>query len=161
MKSPIIYFNPTIGRLTFDKVADEIIKFIEEDLNKKYHIIIGSDSEGKGRIELVNAIIVHRLGRGGRYFWRKTYREKIKTLRQKIYEEVNLSISAALEILKFFEKYQNTLAKCKIEVHVDIGEGGETKDMIKEIVGMVKGYGLAIKTKPEAYGASKVADRYL
>lgn len=161
MKSPIVYFNPTIGRLSLDKVADEIIKFIREDLNKKYYIIIGSDSEGQGEIELVNAIIVHRLGRGGRYFWRKTYREKINTLRQKIYEEVNLSISMTLEILEFLKKYKETLTKCQVEVHVDIGEKGETKDMIKEIVGIVKGYGLEVKTKPKAYGASKIADRHL
>ncbi len=161
MRSDLIYHNPTIGRLTLNEVVKEIIKFINEDINKKYQIIVGSDSEGQGKIELVNAIVVHRLGRGGRYFWRKIYKEKIYTLREKIYEEVNFSISVALEILKFFEKYKETLAKCEVEVHVDIGEGGETKEMIKEIVGMVKGYGLEVKTKPEAYAATKVADHHL
>ncbi|MFN3301852.1 MAG: ribonuclease H-like YkuK family protein [Patescibacteria group bacterium] len=161
MKSNLVYFNPTQGRITLDKVAEEIIKFIEEDINKRYHIIIGSDSEGQGKIELVNAIIVHRLGYGGRYFWRKVYREGINTLRQKIYEEVNLSISTTLEILKLFEEYKKTFIRSDVEVHVDIGAGGETKEMIKEIVGMVKGYGLEVKIKPEAYGATKVADRYL
>ncbi|MCX7778961.1 MAG: ribonuclease H-like YkuK family protein [Patescibacteria group bacterium] len=156
-----IYFNPTIGQLTLDQVAKEIIKFIEENLNKKYHIIIGSDSEGQGEIELVNAIVVHRLGQGGRYFWRKIYGERVKTLRQKIYEEVNLSLTTALTILKLFREYKKTLARCEVEIHVDIGEGGETKEMIKEIVSMIRGYGLTVKTKPEAYGATKVADRHL
>lgn len=161
MNDNLIYFNPTEGRLDLKTVVKEIVKFIEEDLNKKYHLIIGSDSEGRGKIELVNAIIIHRVGFGGRYFWRKTYREKIETLRQKIYEEVNLSLSVTLKLLEIFKNYEKILSKSEIEIHVDIGEGGKTKSMIKEIVNMIRGYGLEVKTKPEAYGATKIADRYL
>lgn len=161
MSKDLFYFNPTTGQLTLAKVVEEIIKFISEDLNKKYHLIVGSDSEGQGKIELVNVIIIHRLGRGGRYFWRKVHKENINTLRQKIYEEVNFSISVTLVILEFFKEYKKILAKSEVEVHVDIGEGGETREMIREITGMVKGYGLAVKIKPDAYGATKVADRYL
>lgn len=161
MNKDLIYFSPTKGRLSLEQVVQEIIMFIEEDINKKYHIIIGSDSEGQRKIELVNAIVVHRLGFGGRYFWQKTHREKIETLRQKIYEEVNLSLSVTLKLLKIFKDYKKTLSKSEVEIHVDIGEGGETKSMIKEIVGMIRGYGLEVKTKPEAYGATKVADRHL
>jgi len=32
--------------------------------------------------------------------------------------------------------------------------------MIKEVVGMVRGSGYNAKTKPDAYGASAVADRH-
>jgi len=32
--------------------------------------------------------------------------------------------------------------------------------MLQEIIGMIRGSGFEIKTKPESYGASKVADRY-
>jgi len=161
MSENLIYFNPTSGHLNLEQISIEIIKFIEEDINKRYHIIIGSDSEGKGKIEVVNAIVVHRLGHGGRYFWGKIQRQNINTLRQKIYEEVNLSISVALELLNFFKNYKKTLSKCEVEVHVDIGENGETREMIKEITGMVKGYGLEVKIKPYAYGATKVADRHV
>jgi len=160
MSASLVYFNPTIGRLTLKGVVEEVIKFISKDLDKKYRII-GSDSEGQGKIELVNVIIVYCIGHGGRYFWRKTYQDKVHTLRQKIYEEVNLSISTTLEILNFLKEHKETLSKCEVEVHVDIGGGGETRTMIKEIVGMIRGYGLAVKTKPEAYGATKVADRHL
>jgi len=34
------------------------------------------------------------------------------------------------------------------------------KKLINEIVGMIKGSGFAVKTKPESYGASSVADRH-
>ena len=43
---------------------------------------------------------------------------------------------------------------------MDIGRNGPTKDMIKEVVGMIKGSGYMVRIKPEAYAASTVADRY-
>ena len=47
-----------------------------------------------------------------------------------------------------------------LEIHIDVGEHGDTRDMIKEVVGMVTGNGYVAKTKPEAYGASYVADKH-
>ena len=85
-----VFFNPTKGQLNFQQVVKEIIDFVQEDLNKRYQIIIGSDSEGNSQVDFVTAIVVYRVGRGGRYFWRKDRRKNIKTLRQKIYQEVDL-----------------------------------------------------------------------
>jgi predicted RNase H-related nuclease YkuK (DUF458 family) len=45
-------------------------------------------------------------------------------------------------------------------IHADIGENGATKDMIKEVIGLIKGNGFEPKIKPEAFVASTVADRY-
>jgi len=45
-------------------------------------------------------------------------------------------------------------------IHADIGENGQTKDMIKELTGLIRGNGFEPKIKPEAYIASVVADRY-
>ena len=45
-------------------------------------------------------------------------------------------------------------------IHADVGANGATKDMIKEIVGLIKGNGFEAKIKPEAYVASIVADRF-
>ncbi|GAF87411.1 unnamed protein product, partial [marine sediment metagenome] len=42
----------------------------------------------------------------------------------------------------------------------DVGENGQTKDMIKEVTGLIRGTGFEPKIKPEAYVASTVADRY-
>jgi predicted RNase H-related nuclease YkuK (DUF458 family) len=41
-----------------------------------------------------------------------------------------------------------------------VGNNGETKKIIREVVGMVTGSGYAAVIKPEAYGASKVADKH-
>jgi predicted RNase H-related nuclease YkuK (DUF458 family) len=48
----------------------------------------------------------------------------------------------------------------ELEIHLDIGPDGETRDLIREIVGMVMGSGFNAKIKPDAYAASSVADRY-
>jgi len=52
------------------------------------------------------------------------------------------------------------LAPYALEIHIDVGEVGPTREMIKEVVGMVTGSGFTAKTKPEAYGAASVADKY-
>ena len=47
-----------------------------------------------------------------------------------------------------------------MEIHVDVGEHGDTREMIKDVVGMVTGNGFVAKTKPYAYAASYVADKH-
>ena len=47
-----------------------------------------------------------------------------------------------------------------LEIHVDVGTVGPTREMIKEVVGMVTGSGYTAKTKPESFGASVVADKH-
>ena len=45
-------------------------------------------------------------------------------------------------------------------IHADIGVSGPTKDMIKEVVGLIKSNGFQAKIKPESFAASIVADRF-
>jgi len=45
-------------------------------------------------------------------------------------------------------------------IHADVGENGKTKDMIKEVTGLIKGNGFEPKIKPESFVASTVADRF-
>ena len=47
-----------------------------------------------------------------------------------------------------------------IEIHLDVGEQGKTKEIIREVVGMVTGSGFDAIIKPDSYGASKVADKF-
>ena len=47
-----------------------------------------------------------------------------------------------------------------LEIHLDVGEKGQTKDLIREVVGMVVGSGFDARIKPDSFGASKVADKY-
>ena len=47
-----------------------------------------------------------------------------------------------------------------VEIHLDVGKSGDTKELIREVVGMVIGSGFDARIKPESFGATKVADRY-
>jgi predicted RNase H-related nuclease YkuK (DUF458 family) len=47
----------------------------------------------------------------------------------------------------------------KLEIHIDVGDVGPTREMIKEVVGMVTGNGFTAKTKPESFGAFSLADK--
>lgn len=160
-----VFRNPTRGRLSLDQVIKEISGFIHEDPEAFYGLVIGTDShdkkiKGQDLIDFVTAIIVHRRGKGGRYFWQKNRQDKIYTLRDKIYTETLLSVEAAKDFVPKLKNSLNGNGKYQLEIHIDVGEAGPTREMIKEVVGIVRGNGLTPKIKPEAYGASSVADKH-
>jgi len=157
------FFNSSLGaKLNINQVVEEITNFVEEDKNRHYRIIIGSDSDGHNNeemIDFVTAIVVHRVGNGGRYFWRRLELPKFHTLRDRIIQEVLFSIEVAKEILIILKNLK--LPHFDFEIHVDIGENGETKSMMQEVIGMIRAYNFEAKIKPESYVASKVADRHV
>lgn len=157
------FHSPTKGRLSFDALVKEILDYLNEDKKRAYKIVIGTDSQAHSpTVDFIAAIVIHRVGKGGRYFWQKIRKHNIYHLRQKIYTEVNLSLKLAKDFIEKLKEYiscQKLLSK-DLEIHVDIGQNGETREMIKEVVGMVRGNGFNVKYKPDAYGASKVADRH-
>lgn len=169
-----MYFNTSLGlKLNTQQVIAEIIRFMREDDKRRYKIVIGTDSERNNEdntADFVTAIVVHRVGNGGRYFWRRIDEEtKFHTLRDRIINEVLLSLEAAKEVLVIlkdfgasnFSAQGGSIPVWDFEIHADVGENGETKTMIAEVVGMIRAYNFEARTKPNSYGASKVADRHV
>ena len=158
-----MYFNTSLGlKLNTRQVIAEIIRFMQEDDKRRYKIIIGTDSarDEDNTADFVTAIIVHRVGNGGRYFWSRIDEEtKFHTLRDRIINEVLLSLEVAKEVLVILKDFG--ASNFDFEIHADVGENGETKTMIAEVVGMIRAYNFEARTKPESYGASKVADRHV
>jgi predicted RNase H-related nuclease YkuK (DUF458 family) len=155
-----MFTSPTYGTLALPQVREKIVDFLARDSKGKYQIIVGTDSQphnGKG-VDFVTAIVVHRVGMGGVYFWKRIVNKKHYVLRQRMYEEAAMSLETAETVCKLLSN--DGFTKYDVEIHVDIGMHGDTRDMIAEIVGMVIGSGYAVKTKPDSYAASKVADRY-
>lgn len=136
---------------------DDILAFVRSDPKATYKLIIGTDSQPHDELLLVTAIVIHRLGKGARYYYRKHYHRKLPSLRQKIYLETSLSLGVASDLAG---KLAETGQALDIEIHLDIGPTGESRDLIREIVGMVAGSGFDAKIKPESFGASKVADKH-
>jgi len=160
------YFNSSFGlKLSVNQVVYEIIRFIEADRTRKYKITIGTDSERlhDGKADFVTAIVIHRVGNGGRYFWRRVELGKFHTLRDRIIKEVLLSLDVAKKVLVLLQEqlHEGKRVMWDFEIHADIGENGETKAMIQEVVGMIRAYNFEPRTKPESYAASHVADRHV
>lgn len=165
-----IFQSLTYGELDIDGIINKIKSFLEEDPENEYSLVIGSDSHEKNDqkktngtkdLNLVTAILIHRKGYGGQYFWRRQTVRNIHSLREKIYAETTTSLAFASIFVPLFKKHLNGHAPhYNLEIHVDVGEHGDTRNMIKEVVGMVTGNGYIAKTKPEAYAASYVADKH-
>ena len=156
------FFNSSLGlKLSAEAVVLEVIRFMKSDTQRHYKIIIGTDSERRDNnsADFVTAVVVHRVGNGGRYFWRRISSGDIHTLRNRIMNEVLLSLEVAKEVLTILKNFD--APNFDFEIHVDIGENGETKTMITEIVGMIRAHNFEVRTKPESYAASKVADRHV
>lgn len=152
------YVSPSLGRLSFEEMFRHLVAFVEEEPERQYHLIVGTDSLVSDHTCFVTAIVIHRVGQGGRYFYRKQPNRKIDSLRQRILYEASLSLEVASRLSAALAR--NGHASLPIEIHLDVGDRGETKSVIREVVGMVTGSGYAAKTKPEAYGATKVADKH-
>lgn len=155
-----MFESPTHGKLELSEVRNHILRFLAADADSGYQIVVGTDSQphnGTG-VDFVTAIVVHRKGHGGIYFWKHIVIKKKYVLRQRMYEEATMSLSMAEEVVALLHK--DGITKYDVEIHVDIGAIGKTREMITEIVGMIRGSGFSIKIKPESYAASKVADRY-
>lgn len=158
----------THGELTSSEVIRLIKSFLEEEPSSTYSLLIGTDSHEKNgsgnagqTISLVTAILVHRRGFGGKYFWKRKDAHNIHTLREKIYAETFESLNFATGFVPVLKKSLNGKSPLyNLEIHIDVGEHGDTRDMIKEVVGIVSGNGFVAKTKPVAYAASYVADRH-
>ena len=83
--------------------------------------------------------------------------QKIKSLRQRIFYEASLSLVLADQLCKCLKKHGHDM---KVEIHLDIGTHGDTKELVKEVTGMIMGSGFDAKIKPDACAASNVADRH-
>lgn len=158
-------FNSSLGlKLSPEQIVREIMSFIQSDINRDYKVIIGTDSEASQdkTADFVTAVVAYRVGNGGRYFWRRIEDgHKFHTLRDRILNEVVLSLDVAKKIIEEFKKVGGLGARTNFEIHVDVGENGASKVMIQELVGMIRANNFEVRTKPDSYAASKVADRHV
>jgi len=151
--------SPTYGQLEFKEMVKKVAGYMKELPDRKYRVVIGSDSQVHNHddVDFVSAIIVQRIGSGGIYFWQRERVSKPYALRERMYEEATRSMALAEE---FLQGFKDEVLEYDLEIHVDIGRLGETRAMINEVVGMIRGSGFEVKIKPEAYGAQSVADRH-
>ena len=158
------FYSPTAGNLNGEKVIDEIIDWMNQEPDMFYDVVVGCDSSSGQEPTFPVAIVILRIGQGGRFFLKRVrYKnKKFFTWKQRILEEVVLSCSFAVSLKENLEKrMKNSSLNYEFKyIHADVGGEGETREMVKEVTGLIRGNGFEPKIKPEAYVASIVADRF-
>lgn len=159
------FYNPSKGNLKIGQVVDEIVSYIQEKPEKFYDIVIGCDSSSGQEPYFPAVVVVLRKGEGGRFFLKKiSYNDrKFYNWKERILEEVMLSCQLALCLKDIFFQKFNGFDRSDYQlryIHADVGENGATRDMVKEVTGLIRGNGFEPKIKPESYAASVIADRY-
>lgn len=161
------FYNPTKGSMELSEVLDELVLYMREKPHRTYEVIVGCDSSATEEPTFPVVVVVLRKGEGGRFFITKVRYpapRKFYNLHDRILEEVLLSCQLALWLR---ENFTTRVKQEKLEtayrlqyIHADIGENGATRDMIKEVTGLIKGNGFTPMVKPESFAASSVADRF-
>ncbi|MBM3206081.1 MAG: hypothetical protein FJZ43_00455 [Candidatus Staskawiczbacteria bacterium] len=167
------FYNPSNGRMNFKEVIDDIKGYILAQPGFFYDIVVGCDSPSSDKPFFPIAIVVLRKGAGGRFFLKKMHYpdEQLKRFvnvptnwKQRILQEVYLSCELALSLREALErefgKASPTFNYQFQYIHADVGEHGKTKEMVKEVTGLIKGHGFEPMIKPLSFAASVVADRY-
>ncbi|WP_019533920.1 ribonuclease H-like YkuK family protein [Paenibacillus ginsengihumi] len=153
------FVSPSQGSVPIQQMIHELHEFVRQEPEAEYKLVIGTDSHTtKNYTIMVSAVIIHRLGRGARFFYRKVRSRPLRDLRQRIYRETELS----LELVELLNKQgmSDLTSQWPLEIHIDIGQQGDTKMLIQEIKGWVTSVGYEARIKPLSYGASAVADRF-
>ncbi|WBW95645.1 ribonuclease H-like YkuK family protein [Oceanirhabdus sp. W0125-5] len=147
----------TYGEIDFKEVCNKIKLYTEKDIQSDYVISVGTDSQSfNGITRMVSVITVIRKTKGGIFFYDITNLKKIYDLRQKLFTETQYSLDLAIKVMEFIKK--SKINAC-LEVHIDIGNDGDTNSLIKEIKGWVVGLGFKFCMKPDSYTSSTIADK--
>ena len=157
--------SPTYGTIDIQQIAKYVADYIMKDEKALYEITIGTDSQNFADTKMVEVIAVHRVGRGGIYFYKKEMINLITNLHKKIVEETARSLHLAdifyeaLELEMISRNYLLEEFNIRNQIHCDIGNVGKTSALIQEITNWVKSAGYECKIKPESYTASGVANK--
>jgi len=162
------FFNSMQKNMSFADVVACIKYFIKANPDSEYRLAIGTDSQVKGKYTcFATGIHVHRIGHGA---WccvsKRVENKRYKNLKEKISKETSITYEIAYmlneqlidTLCNFMVEYKNF--DCKLEAHIDVGTKGETRKLIREMVGYFEGMGIDAKIKPDSFVASSYANRY-
>lgn len=163
-------------RMTSGFINEPLIDYLEKIFEQEYEkghtvkVAVGTDSQRKRKgykFATVIVISTHEdlgggvsVGRGGMVVGANYFNDKFKKSKEGVKErmlfEVGKSIEVAYEISPLLDLYEIPL-----EVHADINPDvkWESNKALSEAVGYILGMGYDFKVKPDAWAASKGADK--
>lgn len=119
-------------------------------------VCVGSDSQVYGdEVHYATAVMVIRKGKGAFAFIRKERRKEQPGIKERMLNEVSLSVEAAYDIRGILDHYN-----IEMEVHADINTETDFKSNValKDAMGYILGMGYTFKAKPYAFASSSCAD---
>jgi len=152
-------FNEWIWKSYDNTEAVSIDGFITRNIDNrltKPHFYIGTDSQTKkGKTTLTTALIAYHMGKGGNIIIHTQKLPNSPSLRQKLIAEAMRSLETAWYINPLIHEESNII------IHVDVNSdlkwrSGQYRD---ELVGMIMAQGFDLSIKPDAWGATNVADK--
>lgn len=158
--------RPSGQKVSMQEIVEIVKDFILQAPNEKYEFTVGTDSQNFSFTKMVEVIAIHRVGKGGLFFYNVEYLNRITSLRQKITLETSKSLEIADGLLEELEYslMENDIdindLNVDFQIHCDIGHQGKTKELITEIVAWVEGQGYHCLIKPDSYAASGIANKY-
>src|SRR3972149_5105338 len=147
------FFNIIGNELDLERVVRAIYDFVNLKPQRKYKIIVGTDSAARSDVSFVTAITVWRIGNGGIYFWTRSEKTICHDLRERIYKETIHSITLAQELRGRLKAKLGDEFFWDDQINMDVGKTVPTRDFIAGVVGMVRGYGFGAVIKPYSFGA--------
>src|SRR3990167_490660 len=96
------FHSQTYGLCTPEKMRRAVLGYLKADHDHSYRLVIGTDSQAKNgtSTDFVVALIIHRIGAGGIYFWKRIEETRRYLLRQRMFQEAIFSLAAAEEFLR-------------------------------------------------------------
>ena len=167
------FHSPTQGSATFRDLTEDILGEARRDAAQPLRICVGSDSEETAEgVKFVAVVLLWRVGRGARAYYYTEINDTMQLrerkgsarFRERIWYEVMLTAALATELrTALYEEFAGFVPE-SVEVHADVGESGGSSVMLREVMGILHGYGFSqeqIFVKPDAVAASSVADRVI
>ena len=150
----------TVGTVTFKKFTGEkltnISEYVKEYIrnNKDVEIIIGTDSQNKGRYTTYSTVIVlYTPGHGGHCIFRRWKTEKERVRMTRLLKEVEESINLANQLV------EEGCPKPKyIDVDVNPNPKFKSNEVYSAAKGWVEGMGYEVRFKTIAPLVTSVAD---
>ena len=132
----------------------DVVDFVREHAHDGQIVHLGTDSLQLARhTRFVTVVAVLTPGRGGRAIWTRSATPRIQSLRERLLREVWLSVELGLRL--------DPVVKGELHVHIDANPIARHRSSayVQELVGLVVSQGFRAVIKPEAWAASRAADR--
>lgn len=131
----------------------DLPQWIREETAEGQILHIGCDSLQQGRFtQFCTVIVILNPGKGGRVAYMREKIPRLKSLRERLWQEVWRSVELANQL--------SPVVQGNLTVHIDANpeERHMSSKYIRELTSLVVGYGFRYLIKPDAFVATTCAD---